>query len=203
MLPVIAALEPLAVPLSIDTCKPEVAEQALAAGCVMVNDVTGLQDPNMRQVVARSKAAACIMHMRGSPRTMQNDPQYDDVVREVRCFFAEQIRACERAGLEPARLLLDPGFGFGKTLQHNLDLLRNLDELRVHDLPLLVGLSRKSMLGKLTGREVDQREVASAVVAALAVERGANMLRVHDVESTRDAVAIAKALASATVGEEL
>ena len=124
------------------------------------------------------------------------------MVREVRCFFAEQIRACERAGLEPARLLLDPGFGFGKTLQHNLDLLRNLDELRVHDLPLLVGLSRKSMLGKLTGREVDQREVASAVVAALAVERGANMLRVHDVESTRDAVAIAEALASATVGEE-
>lgn len=200
VLPVIDALRPLGVPLSIDTCKAEVAQHAVAAGCTLVNDVTGLRDPAMRELVARTNAAACIMHMRGEPRTMQNNPRYDDVVAEVRCFFADQVAACERAGIEGHRLLLDPGFGFGKSLQHNLTLLRHLGELRVADLPLLVGLSRKSMLGKLTGREVAQREVASAVSAALAVERGANILRVHDVAATRDAVALASAVA--TIGED-
>ncbi len=194
VLPVLEALCRIDVLVSLDTSKPEVAAQGIAAGCHLINDVQGLRNPEMVQVLAGSDVGVCLMHMRGEPRSMQADPRYDDVVIEIRDFFERQVQTCLHAGVEPERLALDPGFGFGKALEHNLTLLSALEALRVSDLPLLVGLSRKSMLGTLTGRPVDEREVASAVVAALAVERGADIVRVHDVGSTRDALRLVEAL---------
>ena len=194
VLPVIGALRAAGVPLSIDTSKPEVMRAALDAGACVVNDVRALREPGAIDVVAGSGCGVVLMHMQGEPRTMQVSPRYRDVVAEVGAFLRERLEALTQAGVAADRVLLDPGFCFGKTPAHNWRLLARLAEIDGGALPLLAGLSRKSMLGHATGRPVDQRLVASAVAAVLAVERGARLLRVHDVAATRDAVAVWRAM---------
>lgn len=180
------------VPISIDTSKVEVARRAIDAGAVLVNDVTGLRDPAMAQLVAQTKVSACVMHMRGSPRTMQQAPQYADVVTEV---IAELREAVERSGVDRSQLLIDPGIGFGKTLAHNLTLLKHLFALRVLGLPVLLGTSRKSFLGALSGVKAPAERVAASVASvAIAAAVGAvDIVRVHDVAATRQALAVADA----------
>ncbi|MFO7543093.1 MAG: dihydropteroate synthase [Thiobacillus sp.] len=190
VVPVIQTLAGLGCVVSIDTRKPEVMRAALDAGAVMVNDVMALRAPGALETVAATDAAVCLMHMQCDPQTMQQSPRYDDVVEEVKGFLLDRVQACVAAGIGRERLVIDPGFGFGKTLQHNLSLLRHLDRLVVLELPVLAGLSRKSMLGILSGREVDQREFAGVAAHMVALARGAKMLRVHDVAATRDALAI-------------
>lgn len=190
LLPVLDALRDCGVPLSVDTVKPEVMRAALAAGADMINDIAALTAPGALEAVAASPAAVCLTHMRGEPRTMQADPRYDDVVREVAGFLAERVAACEAAGIARERIVLDPGFGFGKTLAHNLALLRHLDRFAAMGLPVLAGISRKSMLGQITGRPVGERMPASIAAALLAVQKGAALVRVHDVAATRDALAV-------------
>jgi len=194
VLPVIEGLRDTAVPISIDTCKPEVMRAALAAGASLVNDVNALQAEGALQVVAGSNAGVCLMHKQGTPQTMQDRPIYDDVVAEVGEFFQQRLATLAAAGIASERIVLDPGFGFGKTLAHNLELLKRLSRLSSLGVPLLVGLSRKSMLGQLTDREVNDRETASVVAAVLAVQRGAAIVRVHDVRETVDALKIMNAL---------
>jgi dihydropteroate synthase len=169
---------------------------ALAAGAGMINDVAALAAPGALEVVAASGAAVCLMHMRGNPRTMQSDPVYADVVAEVAAFLAARADACRQAGVPPDRVALDPGFGFGKRLEHNLDLLAGLEALVALGYPVLVGLSRKSMIGQLTGRPAGDRLHGSVALAALAVRAGASIVRAHDVAPTVDAVRIAAALAA-------
>ena len=190
VLPVIEALARRGCVVSVDTMKPEVMRAALAAGAAMVNDVMALRAPGALDAVAESDAAVCLMHMQGAPRTMQQAPCYADVVNEVRQFLQDRVAACETAGIERSRMVIDPGFGFGKTLEHNLALLRRLDHLAVSGLPVLAGLSRKSMLGTLTGRSVDEREFAGVAAHLMALARGAKILRVHNVAAMRDALAI-------------
>lgn len=192
VLPVIYALRSeLDVVISIDTMKPEVMRAAIAAGAGLVNDVLALQAPGAVAAVAASTAAVCLMHMQGTPGTMQAAPQYADVVGEVGAFLQARAAACLAAGISADRILLDPGFGFGKTLQHNLSLLAGLPRLAAGRFPLLVGLSRKSMLGKLLGRPVDQRLAGSLALATIATLHGARIIRCHDVAETCDAVAVA------------
>jgi dihydropteroate synthase len=189
VIPVIERLHAeFAVPLSIDTSKPEVMRAAVAAGAVLINDVTALGAPGAVETAAALGVAVCLMHMQGEPRTMQAAPQYDDVVADIISYLDRRVTACEAAGIGRDRLLLDPGFGFGKTLAHNLELLARLGEFARLELPLLVGLSRKSMLGSVTGRPVEQRMPASVAAALMAVERGAQVVRVHDVGPTVDAI---------------
>ncbi|MCM8613937.1 dihydropteroate synthase [Accumulibacter sp.] len=190
LLPVLAALAGCGVPISVDTYKPEVMRAALRHGASMINDIHGLRTPGAMEAVAGSDCAICLMHMQGQPLTMQQQPSYRDVVAEVRDFLRQRVQAAREAGISDDRLLLDPGFGFGKTLQHNLDLLRALEQLASDGLPVLAGLSRKSMLGAITGRPPGERLAASIAAAVLAVERGARVLRVHDVAETRDALAV-------------
>jgi dihydropteroate synthase len=190
VLPVIEVLVCEGCLVSVDTKKAEVMRAALAAGAAMVNDVAALQAPGALGAVAASGAAVCLMHMQGEPRNMQQAPRYDDVVDEVRCFLQRRVEACVAAGIGRDRLVIDPGFGFGKTLQHNLALLNRLDRLAELGLPVLAGLSRKSMLGELTGRTVDEREFAGVAAHLIAVARGARLLRVHNVAAMRDALAI-------------
>ncbi|WP_018411448.1 dihydropteroate synthase [Methyloversatilis thermotolerans] len=190
VLPVIEALRPLDVPLSIDTWKPEVMRAAIAAGATLVNDINGLRAPGAVEAVAASDAAVCIMHMQGTPQTMQQDPRYRDVCAEVTDFLLQQAGAAQAAGIARDRIMLDPGFGFGKTSQHNLDLLKGLHALAGHGYPVLAGLSRKSVLGRLTGRPVTDRVAASVAAALASIARGALMVRVHDVAATRDAIAV-------------
>jgi len=190
VLPVLEALADAGLPLSIDTRKPELMIEAIAAGAAMVNDVTALRTPAALAAVARAPVAVCLMHMQGEPGTMQENPTYRDVVREVRDFLGERIAAAERAGIARNRIVVDPGFGFGKTVEHNLALLRALGEFRSLGAALMVGLSRKAMLGKLTGREPRERVPASVAASLLAVQNGAQIVRVHDVAATRDALAI-------------
>ena len=190
VLPVIEALVREGCLVSVDTRKPEVMRAALHAGAVMVNDVAALQAPGALQAVAASSAAICLMHMQGEPQSMQQAPVYGDVVDEVKQFLRSRVEACEAAGIARERLMIDPGFGFGKTLQHNLALLKHLNDLVGLGLPVLVGLSRKSMLGGLTGRAVDQREYAGVAAHLAAVARGARLLRVHNVAAMRDALAV-------------
>ncbi len=193
--PVIAALtRQLAIPVSIDTSKPGVIAAALQAGAALLNDVRALREPGALAAAAASDAAVCLMHMQGAPRTMQQDPHYADVVREVREFLDERVAACEHAGIERNRILLDPGIGFGKRLSHNLQLLAHLPALRFAGLPLLIGVSRKSMFGELLQRPVEQRLAGSLAVATAAVLAGASVLRVHDIAETVDAVKVASAL---------
>ena len=194
LLPVIAALRDLGVPLSVDTVKPEVMSAALAAGADMINDIAALQAPGALAAVAASPAAICLMHMQGQPRSMQADPRYGDVVAEVADFLVERVAACASVGIARERIVIDPGFGFGKTLAHNLALLRHLDRLVDFGLPVLAGISRKSMLGQVTGRPVGERVHASVAAALLAVQRGAALVRVHDVAATRDALAVLQAI---------
>ena len=190
VLPLLEALRDAGVPISVDTSKPGVMRAALAAGAAVINDVRALQEPGALDAVRGSGCGVVLMHMRGLPRTMQSAPRYDDVVTEVARFLAQRVEASVQAGIAPDRIVVDPGFGFGKTVEHNFTLLRRLDALQVLGRPVLAGLSRKSMLGAATGRDVDHREAASLAAAVLAVERGARIVRVHDVAGTRDAVRI-------------
>lgn len=190
VLPVIEVLSGTGCVVSIDTQKPEVMREALAAGAAMVNDVRALQAPGALEAVAASDAAVCLMHMQGEPGTMQQAPAYVDVVAEVRTFLEARIAACFAAGIGRERIVVDPGFGFGKALHHNLRLLKRLDRLCGLGVPILAGLSRKSMLGTLTGRAVDQREFAGVAAHLAAVARGARLLRVHDVAAMRDALVV-------------
>ncbi|MBK9162066.1 MAG: dihydropteroate synthase [Nitrosomonadales bacterium] len=194
VLPVIEALRDMPVPLSIDTCKPGVMRAALAAGASMVNDVNALQSDGALQAVAASDAAVCLMHKQGTPQTMQQQPQYADVIAEVQDFLRGRIVAAEAAGIARERIVVDPGFGFGKTLAHNLDLLRGLEAFRALGVPVLAGLSRKSMLGAITGRDVDERMAAGLAAALLAVQRGAAIVRVHDVRETVDVLKVWQAM---------
>ncbi len=177
-------------PLSIDTSKPAVMRAAVAAGAGLINDVRALREDGALSAAAELGVPVCLMHMQGEPRTMQQAPDYDDVVTSVHGFLAERIFACEMAGIERKRLLIDPGFGFGKSLEHNLRLLRQLGRLLELGPPILAGLSRKSMIGALTGRDVDQRVFGSVAAALIAVQNGARIVRVHDVAATRDALAV-------------
>jgi len=190
VLPVIEALAGRGCVVSVDTMKPEVMRAALDAGAAMVNDVMALRAPGALEAVAASDAAVCLMHMQGEPQRMQQAPRYADVVEEVRQFLQDRVAACEAAGIGRERMVIDPGFGFGKTLEHNLALLRHLDRLAELGWPVLAGLSRKSMLGALTGRSVDEREFAGVAAHLMAVARGAKILRVHNVAAMRDALAI-------------
>lgn len=197
VLPVIEALAPrLRVPISVDTRNPEVMRVAVAAGAGLINDVSALRMPGALQAAAECGVPVCLMHMQGEPQSMQADPRYDDVVDEVRTFLSRRVGACERAGIAPQRILLDPGFGFGKTVAHNLQLLAGLDDIGALGFPLLVGLSRKSMIGKLLGLEVAKRLPASLALAVLAVERGATLVRSHDVAATWQALQMIVALRS-------
>ena len=196
VVPVIEAVRAeLDLPVSIDTMKGEVMRAAVAAGAEMINDVNGLRDPDALVAAVEAGVPTCIMHMQGEPRTMQQNPDYDDVVEDLRLFFRERIDTCLAAGMQEQNLVLDPGFGFGKSLQHNLDLLDRFGRFREFGLPLMAGISRKSMLGKITGREAaDARGAASVAAGVLAAERGANILRVHDVAETVDAVSVIHAM---------
>ena len=187
IVPALHALADLPVPLSVDTLKPAVMRAALAAGADMINDVNGFRAPGAVAAVAAGNAALCVMHMQGEPRTMQAAPQYREVVGEVAAFLDERVAALEAAGVARARIVVDPGFGFGKTLEHNLALLRHLDSFTAGGLPVLAGLSRKSMLGALTGHPPTGRLPASIAAAVLAAQRGARILRVHEVAATVDA----------------
>src|ERR671922_2971675 len=180
--------------ISIDTTKSAVARRALEAGATIVNDVSAFRfDPGLAGVVAETQADCCLMHMLGEPRTMQRDPRYDDVVSEVKAFLEERMDAAVAAGVREERIQLDPGIGFGKTLEHNLELLRRLDELTALGRPIVIGTSRKSFLGKLTGRDVTERVHATVATSVIAFERGARVFRVHDVAATADALAVAAA----------
>lgn len=196
LMPVLEALAPrLAVPLSVDTTKAAVAQWALDAGASLVNDISALRfDPGMARVVARTGAAVVLMHMQGTPRTMQRAPRYDDVVTEVRRFLAARMADAAEAGIQPDQILLDPGFGFGKTVAHNLTLLARLDELAALGRPVLAGLSRKAFIGQILSREVGERQMGTAASVALAVERGARLVRVHDVGAIRDVVRMTEAV---------
>lgn len=194
LLPVLEGLADCGVPVSIDTYKPEVMRAAIAAGAAMINDICALQQPGALAAVADSDCAICLMHMQGEPLSMQRQPSYGDVVGEVRAFLAERVRASEAAGIARSRIVLDPGFGFGKTLDDNLALLRQLPAMAIDGLPVLAGMSRKSMLGAITGQPVGERLPASVAAALIAAQRGARILRVHDVAATRDALAIWRAV---------
>jgi dihydropteroate synthase len=196
VLPVIEGLRARGVSaqISIDTSKAAVAAKALDAGAAIVNDVTALRgDPEMAGLVAARGVPCCLMHMLGEPRTMQDDPRYDDVVADVKAFLEERMAFAVAAGIPEERLLLDPGIGFGKTVEHNLELLARLDELVALGRPVVIGTSRKSFLGRVTGRPLDDRLAATIATNVLAYERGARVFRVHDVAPVRDALVIAGA----------
>lgn len=195
VVPVIEALAARTqAPISVDTSKSAVVTAAIRAGATLINDVRALREPGALEAAADSGAAICLMHMQGEPRTMQSEPVYADVVGEVREFLAAQVHAAEAVGVARERIVLDPGFGFGKTVGHNTQLFRALPALVADGLPVLVGVSRKSMLGALTGREVNDRLPASLAAAVVAAQSGAAIIRVHDVLATRDALAIWQAL---------
>jgi dihydropteroate synthase len=192
ILPVLKALKDF--PISIDTRRPSVMRAVIAEGASMINDIEALEAPGALDAVADTDCAVCLMHKKGDPATMQQAPSYGDVVPEIRDFLLRRISACQIAGIEKDRITIDPGFGFGKTVQHNLSLLKRLPELVSLGFPVLAGWSRKSTLGTITGRPVDERLAASLSAALLAVQHGATILRVHDVRETRDALAVMQAL---------
>lgn len=185
-----------ALPISIDTSKPEVMRAAVAAGAGMINDVYALRREGALDAAAALGVPVCLMHMQGEPRSMQTDPHYEDVVAEVHGFFTQRLFACEMAGISKKKLLIDPGFGFGKKLEHNLRLLRQLARFVELGVPVLAGLSRKSMIGEVTGRPLEQRLVGSTAAALIAAQNGAAILRVHDVAATLDALKIWNAVAA-------
>jgi dihydropteroate synthase len=188
LLPVLEKISDLCV--SVDTRRAAVMREALKAGASMINDVDALAVPGALEAIAPAQCAVCLMHKKGEPATMQRDPHYDDVVGEVKLFLKQRIEAAKAAGIAPERIVVDPGFGFGKTAEHNLELLRKLSELKNLGVPVLAGLSRKSTLGKLTGRPVGERLAGSLAMALLALQGGATILRVHDVKETRDVIAV-------------
>lgn len=192
VLPVLRELKD--VPISVDTRRPAVMREAIAAGASMINDIEALAAPGALEAVAGSGCAVCLMHKKGDPATMQQDPRYDDVVAEVKGYLAARISSCEKAGIGRERIAIDPGFGFGKTEAHNFTLLKRLAEFADLGVPVLAGWSRKSALGALTGRPAGERLAASLAAALLAAQRGARILRVHDVRETRDALAVWRAM---------
>ncbi|MES9936347.1 MAG: dihydropteroate synthase [Sedimenticola sp.] len=196
VIPIIEGIaEKLEVPVSIDTSKAVVMREAVSAGAGMINDVMALRGEAAMEAAADCGVPVCLMHMQGEPRSMQKDPQYKDVVADIKMFLGERVAACRAVGIPAERLLLDPGFGFGKTLEHNLKLLGDLAELAALGLPLLVGTSRKSMIGALLDdAPVDQRLYGSLATAVMAAERGASILRVHDVKATADALKVVSAV---------
>lgn len=198
VIPVIETIAPeLSVPLSIDTSKPEVMAEAVAAGAGMINDVYALRREGALETAARLGVPVCIMHMQGEPRVMQDNPSYDDVCAEVRGFLLERAQACGRAGIPRDSIVLDPGFGFGKTYEQNIELFRDLPNLVASGYPVLVGVSRKAMIGQITGREAPERVAGSVSAALKAADAGAAIIRVHDVGETVDALKVAAALAPA------
>lgn len=195
VLPVVeAVVSAVDVPVSIDTSKPAVMRAAVAAGAGMINDIRALRAEGALEAAVDLQRPVCLMHMQGQPRTMQHQPAYDDVVAEVAGFLAERVRACVAAGLDEESIVVDPGFGFGKSPRHNVELLSNLRQLRTLGRPILVGLSRKSTLGELTGRDVGERMPASIAAAVIAVLEGAEIVRVHDVRETVDALRVTTAV---------
>lgn len=195
VLPVIEALAArVAVPISVDTSNPEVMHAAVAAGAGMINDIRALRREGALDAAASLGVPVCLMHMQGEPGNMQDNPHYDEVVTEVHRFLADRLLACQLAGIDATRVLVDPGFGFGKTLEHNMRLLAELERFADIGAGILVGLSRKSFLGTITGRDIAHRQVASAAAALIAAQRGAAILRVHDVAETRDALALLHAV---------
>lgn len=197
VVPIIQQIAPLGVAISIDTSKPQVMQAAVNAGAQMINDVRALQLPGALAMAAELNVAVCLMHMQGQPKTMQNAPEYQDVLTQVKAFLEQRVQACVAAGINAERLCLDPGFGFGKSVQHNLVLLAQLESFKSLGRPLLVGISRKSMLGAVTGKEVDQRLAASLAAAQVAMQKGAAIIRVHDVEATVDVKKLHLALKNA------
>ena len=196
VVPVVRALsERTTAVISVDTSKPQVIQAAAAAGAGLINDVRALREPGALAAARASGCAVCLMHMQGEPGTMQQAPSYRDVLTEVQAFLGERVHACLAAGLQPDQLLIDPGFGFGKTFEHNLTLLRGLAELARADVPLAVGLSRKALLGKLTGRAAHERLYGSVALAVIAALHGARLIRAHDVAATVDALKVVAALA--------
>ena len=194
VIPIVEALAAQGAVVSVDTMKPAVMRAAVAAGASMINDVKAFAAPGAIEAIAGSDAAVCLMHMQGEPRTMQQAPHYTDVVTEVRAFLAGRARSCVDAGIASDRIVVDPGFGFGKSVAHNLDLLRRLDAIVGLGFPVLAGLSRKATLGALTGRDVGGRVSASVAAALAAALRGARVVRVHDVRETVDALAVWRAI---------
>jgi dihydropteroate synthase len=192
VLPVIEALSGnIDVPISIDTSKPVVMERAFGAGASIINDVYALRSKGALEMAASLGAEVCLMHMQGNPRTMQKNPKYNDVVSDVKIFFTERLEACSAVGIKLESITLDPGFGFGKNLAHNIALLKNLAEFHDFGVSILAGLSRKSMIGSLLGdKEVDSRMIGSVTAALIAVENGANIIRAHDVAETKDALTV-------------
>ncbi len=201
VVPVLEGLADLGVPISIDTSKVAVATRALDAGAVIVNDVTALRtEPELAALCAERDCGVVLMHMQGTPRTMQENPTYDDVVDDVKAFLAERIEFATGEGVSEERIWVDPGIGFGKTVDHNLELLRRLHELRGLGRPIVVGTSRKSFIGMLTGREVDERLGGTIASNVLALRAGADILRVHDVAEVREALFVADAILTARAG---
>ncbi len=197
VIPVIEALvaHQINIPISIDTYKPAVMRAAIAAGASIVNDVRALQEEDAIEAVADTHVGVCLMHMQGTPQTMQDNPNYGDVVKEVSGFLSERVTVCQQAGIASNRLLIDPGFGFGKTRAHNITLIQQLNALTQLGLPILVGLSRKSVLGQVTGSDVDARLYASVAAAVISVMKGAQIVRVHDVKATVEALKVVAAIA--------
>lgn len=191
VIPVVEAIHRnLDICISVDTSNPTVMREAVAAGAELINDVRALTRDDALQAAAESRAAICLMHMQGQPQTMQQDVNYSDVVAEVRDFLQQRLNVCLDAGIDNSRLLVDPGFGFGKTVQHNFQLLKQLPSLQSLGVPLLVGMSRKSMIGAATGRDLDQRLAGSVAAASLALHNGAHVIRSHDVAATMDAIGV-------------
>jgi dihydropteroate synthase len=191
VMPVLYALRDCGKPLSVDTWKPEVMREALAADADMINDISGFTAPGAVDVIRDSDCALCIMHMQRDPQTMQANPQYQDVVNEVTVYLQERVKVLEEAGIERVRICIDPGFGFGKTLEHNLDLLKNVGQIQKSlGLPLLAGLSRKAMIGAITGKPPQERMAGSLAAALFAAANGASIVRVHDVAETVDALKV-------------
>lgn len=191
VIPVLKAVASGNTPISIDTSKPEVMSHAIESGATIINDINALQTPGALETVAKNNHVfICLMHMQGNPQNMQADPKYINIVTEVKNFLQERINTAKAAGISQERLIIDPGFGFGKTLRHNLELLHHLDSFTDLSVPILAGLSRKSMLGAITGNDVNSRIHESIAAALLAVIKGAKIIRVHDVKATREALAI-------------
>ena len=189
VIPVVQELSRLGVPLSIDTQKPILMEEAIECGACLINDISGAQDPEVASIVARTNVGLCVTHMQGSPRVMQQNPSYQDVIQEVFTFLQERVLTLIRAGVNPSNIVVDPGFGFGKTFDHNLALLGNLNKFRALGHPILVGLSRKAMLGAITNKEDPLDRLGSSIASVIfAVTQGAEIVRVHDVNETKDAI---------------
>lgn len=202
VIPLLKAIkESFDVSVSIDTSKAAVMEESIVHGADMINDVYALQKTNCLGIIAQSSLPVCLMHMQGSPQTMQNNPQYDNIIDQVSDFFKSRIEACEQAGIDKSRLILDPGFGFGKTLTHNYQLLAKLSAFKSFGLPILSGISRKSMIGDLLKRDVNHRLPGSIAAALISVQQGASIVRVHDVQETVDALKVLEATSINGLGD--